>query len=131
MTLRSSISFALLLVTAGCVRRTITITSEPSGALVWLNDREVGRTPVDIDFDYYGTYDVRLQLAEHESLTTFGKASAPWWDTFGLDLFAELAPATLYSRVEWNYRLDLVEDDPEALLKRARELRADIEPADG
>ncbi|MCC5829414.1 MAG: PEGA domain-containing protein [Phycisphaeraceae bacterium] len=44
----------------GCVRRTITITSEPSGALVHLNDQEVGRTPLTIGFTHYGVYDVRL-----------------------------------------------------------------------
>ncbi|MFB3120043.1 MAG: PEGA domain-containing protein [Stenotrophomonas maltophilia] len=38
------------------------ITSEPPGALVWLNDREIGRTPVDVDFEFYGRYDVRLHL---------------------------------------------------------------------
>ncbi len=40
---------------AGCVQRTITITSDPPGALVWLNDREIGRTPLDVNFVYYGT----------------------------------------------------------------------------
>lgn len=45
---------------SGCVRRTITITSEPSGALVHLNDTEIGRTPVTVGFTHYGVYDVRL-----------------------------------------------------------------------
>ncbi len=54
------ISFALL---AGCVERLITVHSSPAGALVYLNDEEIGRTPVSVPFKYYGTYDVRL---EHE-----------------------------------------------------------------
>jgi hypothetical protein len=45
----------------GCVERTISITSEPRGALVYLNDEEVGRTPVSVPFTYYGVYDVRLE----------------------------------------------------------------------
>jgi hypothetical protein len=48
----------------GCVERTISITSEPEGALVYLNDEEVGRTPVSVPFTFYGVYDVRL---EHEA----------------------------------------------------------------
>lgn len=46
----------------GCVERTITITSEPSGALVHLNDEEVGRTPLTVPFTFYGVYDVRLEM---------------------------------------------------------------------
>ena len=46
---------------AGCVKRTISISSNPSGALVWVNDREVGRTPVEFEFLYYGEYDLRLE----------------------------------------------------------------------
>lgn len=45
----------------GCLERTITITSQPTGALVHLNDREVGRTPVVVPFTFYGTYTVRLE----------------------------------------------------------------------
>ena len=40
----------------GCVRRTISISSEPAGALCWLNGREIGRTPLSVDFIYYGDY---------------------------------------------------------------------------
>lgn len=45
---------------AGCVERVISITSEPSGSLVHLNDEEVGRTPLTVPFTFYGVYDVRL-----------------------------------------------------------------------
>jgi hypothetical protein len=34
-----------MLLLAGCVERRLTITSEPSGALVTVNSKEVGRTP--------------------------------------------------------------------------------------
>ena len=52
--------------TVGCVRRTITISTDPPGTMVWLNDREVGRSPVDVDFDYYGTYDAQEIFDELE-----------------------------------------------------------------
>ncbi len=113
-------------VAAGCVRRTILITSEPPGALVWLNDREIGRTPVVVDFEYYGTYDVRLQRPGYEPLMTSGTASAPWWEIFGVDLLSELAPFPLRSWVQWQYELEPRNDDPEALIERAQELRARI-----
>ncbi len=108
---------------AGCVRRTLVITTEPAGALLWLNDREVGRTPVEVDFDFYGTYDVRLEQDGYEPMMTSGKADAPWWDTVVLDLFAEAVPGTLTSRVEWHYVMQPVDDDREGLIDRARTLR--------
>jgi hypothetical protein len=112
----------------GCVQRTITITSEPPGALVWLNDREIGRTPLDVDFVYYGTYDVRLAREGYEPVMTSGEAKAPWWETIGLDLLAELAPLELKSHVEWHYELEPLDDDLEALEQRARDLRSRIGP---
>ena len=110
----------------GCVRRTVTITTEPAGALVWLNDREVGRTPLEVDFDFYGTYDVRLEREGYEPVMTFGRADAPWWDIVGLDLVSELVPADLHSRIAWHFELQPLDTDREALLGRARELRSKL-----
>lgn len=114
----------------GCVDRTIRITSEPPGALVWLNDREIGRTPVDVEFVHYGTYDVRLELANHEPLHTSGEAKAPLWDAVGVDLAAELVPVELESRVEWHYVLEPKAGDPQRLIERARETRSQLAEAD-
>jgi len=110
----------------GCVRRTITITTDPSGAMVWLNDREVGRSPLDVDFDFYGTYDVRLEREGYEPQMTSGDAKSPWWDMVVLDLVAEMLPFDFHSRVEWHYSLEPLDDDPEALTRRARELRSKV-----
>jgi hypothetical protein len=112
--------------TTGCVRRTITITTDPPGTMVWLNDREVGRSPIDVDFDFYGTYDVRLEREGYEPQMTSGDAEAPWWDMVVLDLVAELMPFPVHSRVEWHYALEPLDDDPEALTRRARELRSKV-----
>ncbi len=121
-----SIAAVALVLLCGCVRRTITNTTEPPGALAWLNDREIGRTPIDVDFEYYGTYDVRLERAGYEPLMTSGNAKAPWWDTVGLDLICELIPGTLHARSAWHYVLEPKDDDPEALVGRARELRGRV-----
>ena len=115
---------AALVASSGCVRRTITITTEPQGTLVWLNDREVGRTPVEVDFKHYGTYDVRLEHRGYEPMMTSGRADPPWWDHVVLDLIAELTPVDLESRIEWHYVMEPLDDDLDALVNRARELRA-------
>ncbi|MEM7681987.1 MAG: PEGA domain-containing protein [Planctomycetota bacterium] len=95
--------FALLL--SGCVERTITVTSEPSGALVTLNDVQVGRTPLTTDFLFYGVYDVRVTKDGYAPLRTQAEAEAPWWDYPGPDLFAEAVPG-LKSEVAWHFELE-------------------------
>ncbi|MCA9291524.1 MAG: PEGA domain-containing protein [Phycisphaerales bacterium] len=110
----------------GCVKRTLSISSDPPGALVYLNDREVGRTPVEVDFLYHGRYDVRLQLDEYEPLLTSGKASAPLWDTVPLDFVAEIIPADLNNRIHWHYVLAPAETDRAALIDRAGALRGQL-----
>lgn len=111
---------------AGCVRRQIDISSVPEGALVKVNDREVGRTPCRIEFDHYGVYEVRLTLPGYESVVGMGRADAPFWDWAGIDLIGELAPVNLISSTRWEFHLIPSTDDPEGLVRRAESLRSDL-----
>lgn len=117
---------------AGCLERTVTITSEPPGALVILNDEEIGRTPVETGFRYFGVYDVRLQREGYEPLATEKEAVAPVWEYPGIDLLAIAAPWRVRTHLEWHFDLEAL---PEAgadeaaraeqeLFDRARSLRA-------
>ncbi len=119
-------AIALLAIVAmvGCVRRTVSITSEPSGALVMLNDREVGRTPTSAEILYYGTYDVQVQLEGYEPINGSAEAKAPAWDWIGVDLVAELIPVRFTSRNEWHFTMQEVELAPAAVLLRARDLQS-------
>jgi PEGA domain-containing protein len=124
---------ALLLLTVlclfgvGCVQRTISITSEPTGALVYLNDDEVGRTPVTVPFVFYGVYDVRLEAEGFKPLWTTQRAVAPWWETVGIDIFAEAIPDKK-SELFWHFTMDeqaAAEDvDADVLLDHAKQMRA-------
>lgn len=121
----------LVVMAGGCVERTIRITSEPSGALVYLNDEEVGRTPVQVPFTHYGVYDVRLEREGCRPMWTKGKAAPPWWDLPGLDLIAELVPGAK-SEIHWHFQLEARgEPDSQSLLERAERMRAMVrEPAE-
>jgi len=114
---------ALCMGGGGCVERMISITSQPSGALVHLNDEEVGRTPLSVPFTFYGTYDVRLEADGHQPLWTARKASAPWWETPGIDLAAELIPKGR-SHIEWHFYMEPEPAPVEAaLIDRATEMK--------
>ena len=120
------VATALLFLGCGCVERTISITSEPSGALVHLNDQEVGRTPLTVPFLFYGVYSVRLEAEGFTSLWTRRKARAPWWELPPLDLVAETVPGTR-ADLQWHFRMEprpIADED--ALVDRARQLRATL-----
>ena len=120
---RRILAALLVIAMTGCVKRTISITSEPAGALVWVNDREVGRTPVDVAFTYYGEYDVRLDLPGYEPIMTSRWIKAPVWDQPVADLVAEAWPRDLHSNPRWEFSLAVEEVDDAALIERARSLR--------
>ena len=113
----------MLALGSGCVRRVVDITSDPEGAVVWVNDREVGQTPVEVEFVHYGEFDVQVLKPGYEPITAGEKASAPFWDWLGLDLLAEIFPANLVSRNAWHFDLEEEEGDGESVVRRAEQLR--------
>ena len=111
----------------GCVRRTLTVTSEPPGALVYLNGTEVGRTPLTRDFTLYGTYDVALRKDGYETLKTQGKVIAPWWQWVPIDFFAELLPLHDQHTLAYTMRpYTEARVDPQQMLARAQEMSGQL-----
>lgn len=115
----------------GCLERKINITSDPPGATVWLNDTEVGRTPITTGFLFYGEYDVRARKEGCEPVSTSRDTPTPLWEYAPLDLAATALPFTLSKTVNWHIDLkptDPAAAEPEALIKRANELRVQALP---
>ena len=120
---------AAALTLTGCIQRTISINSEPEGALVHLNDVEVGRTPLSVPFTFYGTYDVRLEKEGYDTLHVPTKADAPWWEAPGPDLVAEALPGERRVDLQWDYVMTPTQPtSAEALVDRAKQLRATFRP---
>ncbi len=124
----------LLLLLPACVDRRIAVTSEPSGARVWINDTEIGRTPVQTGFKFYGVYDVRLELDGYEPIHEAKEADAPIYEYPGLDLVTGIIPIDWKSREDWHFELtpnleqtQTPAELEEGLLSRARETRNQIE----
>lgn len=122
-----------LLAAGGCVERRLSITSEPSGALVTLGDNEVGRTPLETTFKFHGKYDVLVTHEGYEPLRTIAKASAPIYEYPGPDLVAEIIPLTFHNTQHWHFVLEprLEEAQPKAeleagMIDRALQLREQL-----
>lgn len=119
-----------LLPIGGCVEQTLSIDSNPPGALVYLNDQEVGRTPLTRDFKWYGDYDIQLRQDGYETLSTHHMLAAPAWNWVPLDLFAYLIPVTFKDHKSLSYSLkpmDPSKDQPTELVDRAESLRGQLE----
>ena len=52
----------------GCsTKRTLFVTSEPTGARIWVNGEDKGLTPIAIPFIYYGTFDIRIEKLGYDA----------------------------------------------------------------
>jgi hypothetical protein len=109
----------------GCVRRTMTVRTEPEGARVLLNDEVVGTSPVTVDFTWYGDYDVTCRKDGYETLHTHHRIKPPWYQVPPFDFFAEgFTPFTLHDKQEMSFTLEPAKEvnRPE-LIERAKEFR--------
>lgn len=81
---------------AGCVERTMRITTQPPGAVVVVNDEEVGLSPVKFSFLWYGDYDIIIRKEGYRTVKSHHRVNAPWYQFPVIDLVAEhLVPGTL------------------------------------
>ena len=113
-----------ILVLNGCVERFITVTSKPAGAIVWLNDEEVGVTPVTVPFTWYGDYEVVLRKDGYQTLKTWQRAAPPFYEWPGIDFVSEcLIPLPFIDKHQWELNLEQkIAADPQPLIERAKAL---------
>ena len=122
----AAITAAPLLLAGGCVQRVMHVQSDPPGAVVTLNDSEVGRTPCDVPFTWYGNYDVVARADGYRTLKTTREVNAPWWQFVPFDLLTDFLPVRDDEAVE----LKLTPQgpaDPNGVLARGEVMRGRLE----
>ncbi|MDE0817305.1 MAG: PEGA domain-containing protein [Pirellulaceae bacterium] len=85
-------TFCVVIVPHFCeaaVRRRLTIRSNPPGALVFIDDQEIGVTPVSTSFIYYGTRKIQLIKDGYETVTVLRTFKPPWYQWAGIDFITE------------------------------------------
>ncbi|MBA61522.1 MAG: hypothetical protein CMJ76_04075 [Planctomycetaceae bacterium] len=75
--------------TEAAVRRRITIKTTPPGALVYIDDQEIGVTPVSTSFTYYGTRKIQIVKDGYETVTVLREIKPPWYQIPGIDFVTE------------------------------------------
>ena len=116
------------IVLSGCVERQLTINTEPQGAVVVLNDEEIGTSPVTVSFNWYGDYNVALRKEGYETLKTHRELKGPWYDKFPFDFFAQLLnPKRIVDYYEWTFELTKKQQiSREKLINSAQTLKTQL-----
>lgn len=73
----------------GCVHRRLMVNSNPPGAMVLAEGREIGYTPTAVDFTYYGQRELTLIKDGYETTTRMVPIRAPWYQWPVVDFFSE------------------------------------------
>lgn len=117
----------LPLFAGGCVERFIYVRSDPPGATVTLDDKEVGKTPIEVPYTWYGKRILSVELKGRVPVREVIALNPPWWQYLPLDFFTDvLFPFTLIDRVEFSYVLEeaaVSDKELDEVKKRAAELR--------
>lgn len=110
---------------SGCVDRLIKITSNPPGAAVWLNDQEIGTTPVTVPFTWYGKYSLALRKDGYDAVITARETERPIYELPVLDFFSEcVVPFTFRDLHEWDYEMNKNDKvDENKLIIRAERMK--------
>jgi len=121
-------ALAICLLASGCVQRRLTIRSNPPGALVYVDNYEIGTTPVSVNFTYYGTRQIRLVKDGYETLTVMQPVTPAWYQIPPADFVTEnMLPGELRDHREFTYNLmPQVMVPTDQLLARAEQLRRNM-----
>jgi len=79
----------LMICQTGCVRRRMTVRSNPPGAKVYIDDVEIGTTPVSTYFTYYASRKITLIKDGYRTETTYHRVLPPWYEIPPVDLVSE------------------------------------------
>lgn len=108
------------------MHRRLTVRSDPPGAAVVVDGREIGTTPVSLDYTYYATREITLIRDGYKTVTMPLKLQTPWYQYFPLEFFSDnLAFTHIRDKREVLYQLEPEEMVPtQDVLDRANNLRS-------
>lgn len=111
----------------------MTVRTNPPGALLYVDDYQIGETPASVNFTYYGDRKIRLVKDGYETLTIMQPVSTPWYEFFPLDFVAEnLVPGEIRDQRTLDFQLKpQVVVPTEQLLAHAEGLRRGVQASAG
>lgn len=115
---------------AGCVERRMTIRTNPPGARVFVDNREIGVSPISYAYTYYGVSRVRLVREGYETKIEAVRIDPPIYDNVFTEVFSEFLPIRFKDWREITFDLEPTKTvDLDELKVRASTLRRDAQAA--
>ena len=110
----------------GCVQRRLTIRSNPPGAVVYVDNQNIGTTPISTNFLFYGKRHIRLVKDGYEEIDEMREIRAPWYQLPVVDMVSEtLVPGEIQDRRTLQYTLKAKQQTTgNQLLNEAEQFRA-------
>jgi hypothetical protein len=125
-----AIAAAAIAAFPACAERSLRVETMPPGARVWIDGAEVGASPVEVPFTYYGARAIEARSPGFLPANAVADLEAPLWSRFPFDLVLEgLLPIHRVDRRVVRLRLEprpatVAAEETEAALARAKALRA-------
>jgi hypothetical protein len=91
------------LMSTGCIRSMVRVTSDPSDARVFLNNVERGRTPIEMPIEWYWWYTIRVEKEGYEPLEKNERFYAPPWAVPPFDLIFDPLPIPIKNTYKRHY----------------------------
>ena len=79
----------ILLVNSGCLRRRMTIRTNPPGAQVYVDRQYIGLSPISSSFTYYGTRHIEVIANGYRTEKVLRNLNPPWYQLPPLDFISE------------------------------------------
>lgn len=83
------LAIGVLTLNSGCVRRRMTVRTNPPGAVVSVDNQLIGTAPAASSFVYYGTREIRVAKDGYRTETLKTRINPPWYQYPGLDFITE------------------------------------------
>ena len=109
--------------------RRITVLTQPPGALVEMNGKPLGTSPVSTNFTYYGDNEFKVSKPGYETAVVLQPTRAPWYQIPPLDFISDnFLPFRVRDHREYSYTLSprnpLQELDEAGLRSRGENFRS-------
>ena len=105
---RAALASLAAVTVTGCqsVQRRMTIRSNPPGAMVLVDGREIGYAPASVDFTYYGTREITLVKDGYETTKSLQHFKMPWYQYPGVEFVSDnFLPVTVTNRHDITYNM--------------------------
>ena len=73
----------------GCIRKRMTVRTNPPGAMVYVDRQPIGLSPASTNFTYYGTRNIEVVRDGYRTERFLHRMNAPWYQIPPLDFVSE------------------------------------------